>query len=122
VIGLCLSCDMARLTEAGMIPATGGRQRAPLTPPHSRLRFISAGLRLCGELIDLGPVASGQKPPSLTLSFEIAQAPIGQANCLAIPPDIEFPVGRTTDLKSARILFAHVISPIRFRQSGFIRQ
>jgi len=31
--------------------------------------------------------------------------------CLAVSPDIRFPVGRTTDLKSVGTLVAHLISP-----------
>jgi hypothetical protein len=56
------------------------------------------------------------------LGLEIAQAPVRQANCFVIPTDIEFSAGRTTDLERVATLVAHLISPIRFRQSGFIRQ
>jgi hypothetical protein len=63
-----------------------------------------------------------RKRPSFTLALEIAQVSIWQANCLATPTDIEFPAGRTTDLESVETLVAHLISPIRFRRSGFIQQ
>ena len=84
--------------------------------------FDFGGTPLCGDLVDLGPVAIGQKCPSVTLGLEIAQALIGQANCFAVPLDIEFAVRRTTDLESVGTLVAHLISPIRFRRSCFIRQ
>jgi len=66
-------------------------------------RFHFGGTPLCGDLVDLAPVAIGQKCPSVTRGLEIAQAPIGQANCLAVPPDIEFAVRRTTDLESVEL-------------------
>ena len=65
--------------------------------------FDFGGTPLCGGLVDLGPVAIGQKCPSVTRGLEIAQAPTGQANCLAVPPDIEFAVRRTTDLESVEL-------------------
>src|SRR6516162_1409802 len=43
---------------------------------------------------------------------EIAQAPIWQANYLAVLPNIVFPVGRTTDLNSVGTLVSHFESPI----------
>ena len=38
-------------------------------------RFHFGGTPLCGDLVDLGPVAIGQKCPSVTRGLEIAQAP-----------------------------------------------
>ena len=74
--------------------------------------FDFGGTPLCGDLVDLGPVAIGQKCPSVALGLEIAQAPIRQANYLAAPPDIIFPVGCTADLKRVETLVSHFESPI----------
>ena len=77
----------------------GGVREHSLTPPP--LYFGRTPLR--GELLCLGPAAIGQKRPSVTLGLEIAQAPIRQANGLAVPPDVKFPVGRTTDLEVSEL-------------------
>jgi hypothetical protein len=88
-----------------------------LTLPSLPVRYISAELGYAANR-SISAFAIGQKRPGVTLGFEIAQAPVRQANRLAISTDIKFPAGRTTDLESVGNLVAHLISPIRFWQSN----
>ena len=70
------------------------------------------GNPLGGDFADFGPIVIGQKRPGVMLGPEIAQAPIWDANYLAVSPDIVLPIGRTTDLKSVGTLVIHFESPI----------
>ena len=118
---ICLTRDIVRLVEATMPmgrDSVGGKRH--LTPPRCPVCYTWAE-SVTRQSCRSQPVAIYQKRPSLTLGLEIPQVSVRQANCLVIPTDIEFPTGRSTDLESVGTLVAHLISPIRFRRSGFIQ-
>jgi hypothetical protein len=98
--------------------ASGNTHRHRLTAVSARFRLNVAMRRSCRSR----PGRNRSETSKPLLGLKIAQTPIGQANRLAVPRDIEFLVGRTRDLECVGSLVSHFESPIRFRRRGFIRQ